>query len=125
MFNEQFPLVVAHVCQVCLAYSLAVHGTQETGIETVAGTNGADYFIGRNLWHDEVICSLWRAYEDMPCSCRTDEYGTERLYVLAVYLLGIACAEEDVKVVGTASDNGTQPAVLLYHGQQFLLLVDV
>ena len=29
------------------------------------------------------------------------------------------------KGVGTASDNGTQTAVLLYHGQQFLLLVDV
>ena len=61
----------------------------------------------------------------MSGTCCADEYGTEGRYMLVVYLFGVACAEEDVKVVGTASHYGTEAAVLLYHGQQRLFLVAV
>lgn len=125
VFHELLPLAVLHLGEVCLADGQAVHGTQETGIETVAGTNGADNFFGRNLRNNEVVGFRWSADKYMPGTCSADEYGTEGRDMLAVYLLGVACAEENVEVVGTASDYGTEPAVLLYHRQEFLFLVAV
>ena len=125
VFYELMPLGVLHLGEVCLADGQAVHGTEETCIETVAGTNGADNFFGRNLGDDEVVSSRWSTYKYMSGTCRADEYGTEGRDMLAVYLLGIACAEENVEIISRASDNGTEPAVLLYHGQEFLFLVAV
>jgi hypothetical protein len=77
VFYELLPLGVLHPWEVCLADGQAVHGTQETGIETVAGTNGADNFFGRNLGDDKVVSPRWSTYKYMSGTCRADEDGTE------------------------------------------------
>ena len=107
VFYEALPLAMIHIRQIFLTYRIVVHSTQESCIETVAGTDGADYFLGRNLRNHEIIGFFWSTYKYMACSCGADEDGTEWRNVLAVYLLGVACTEEYIEVVGAASDNGT------------------
>ena len=125
VFYEALPLAMIHIRQIFLTYRIVVHSTQESCIETVAGTNGADNFFNRNLRYIKLISSLWCTDEDKTSTCRADEDGTEWRNVLAVYLLGGACTEEYIEVVGAASDNGTESTILLYYREQLLFLVTV
>lgn len=83
---------------------------QETGVEVVAGTDGAHGLDrGNRYLQSEVGCED----PDRAVAIGADEVGAERTDVLFVDFRGVGGAKEVTEILGAATDDGAPTAILL------------
>ena len=90
--------------------ALVQQSVQETGIEVVAGTDGAH---GLDRGNRYLQCEVGCEDPDGTVAVGADEVGTERTDVSFVDFRGVGGAKEVTEILGAATDDGAPTAILL------------